>query len=160
MQHCRAPVIFVCFLFGATSSLGQGWQIASGIAADLLRPKLTIRNASGASRHVSHDERLERLTLVMDDDTVRLWDLRSGVQLATVEAPRGRVSVATPVPDGRRIVLGDRRGDVHVAALRLPGVMQELIHQLPRLVPAHVLSLQDSTDADDQTRFGRVRDTQ
>ena len=66
--------------FAQTDLVGR--RISERDAEDLFRPKLKIGNDAGAIAQVSAGPAQGLFTLVMEDGTVRLWDLGVGAQLA------------------------------------------------------------------------------
>lgn len=87
--------------------------ISRGVEADLTRPTLKVRNGSGAIMHMrlSHGDTF--LSLVLADRSVRVWDLKLGIQRPVIRL-NGRPRIAVPGPLGKNVVVGFENGDLLV----------------------------------------------
>jgi hypothetical protein len=52
---------------------------------------------------------------------VKVWDLATGTVLATFTT-KAALYTCTVAPDGRTIIAGDERGDVHFLKLKMPAL--------------------------------------
>jgi WD40 repeat protein len=94
---------------------------------------LTLRGHTRCVNSVSFSPDGTRLASGSHDQTVRLWDARSGVELATLKGHTSWVESVRFSPDGTRLVSGDGDGmiklwDAHsgAALLTLKGHMREV----------------------------------
>ncbi|MBI3249483.1 MAG: hypothetical protein HYZ50_23525 [Deltaproteobacteria bacterium] len=102
-------------------SLGKNWQCGRlyvpHCGVTLLRDHLARASDAVSAVTVTPDGR--HVISGSDDDTLKVWELSSGRELATFTAEHSILCCAV-APDGRTVVAGASSGQVHF--LRLEGL--------------------------------------
>lgn len=78
------------------------------------KPILNVREPAGAIKHMAMSGNGKFLTVVLADNSIRLWDLESGVQRPKIPSPSGKFLAAVPLSDGRTVISGGDDGRIRV----------------------------------------------
>lgn len=78
------------------------------------KPTLNVREPAGAIKHMAMSGNGKFLTVVLADNSIRLWDLESGVQRTKIPSPSGKFLAAIPFSDGRTVIAGGDDGRIRV----------------------------------------------
>lgn len=84
------PVLFLFLIGQAQAGIGNRMSnqvgrsvsnaISKNIADNYIRPQLTIKNSSGAVRSITFDSKKTLMAIVLEDGSIRVWDLSLGIQ--------------------------------------------------------------------------------
>ncbi len=77
-----------------------------------VKPILTVRNSAGEVEALSLSADGHYLAIVLHDGTVRLWDLRGGLEVARLTSPAGRLRAVRISPDDRMVATGGENGSL------------------------------------------------
>ena len=89
-------------------------NIAKNLADRILLPQLKIRNESGEVKDFSISVDSRFFTLLHDDNTVRIWDAKQGVQRPTIRPDRENVSKVVSISSLNITLLGNEKGGIDV----------------------------------------------
>ena len=67
-------------------------NIAKNLTDRMLKPQLKIRNESGEVKDFSVSADFRLFTLLHDDNTVRVWDAKQGIQRPTIASKGQKVT--------------------------------------------------------------------
>ncbi|HYM04214.1 MAG TPA: caspase family protein [Stellaceae bacterium] len=82
-----------------------------------VKPHLTVRNSAGQVDSLAISNDAKYLAIGLEDHSVRIWDLKNGVELARVSGNFASTRITKISPDNRLVVIGDASGLVTVADL-------------------------------------------
>lgn len=89
-------------------------NIAKNLSDRILLPQLKIRNESGEVKDFSISVDSRFFTLLHDDNTVRIWDAKQGVQRPTIRPNRENVSKVVSISSLNITLLGNENGGIDV----------------------------------------------
>lgn len=80
----------------------------------LVKPTLQARQHAGTINHMAMSGNGKFFTVLLADNSFRLWDLESGVQRPMIKSPSGKFLAAVPASDGRTVITGADDGTIRV----------------------------------------------
>jgi len=89
-------------------------NIAKNLADRILFPKLKIRNESGEVKDVSISTDSRFFTLLHNDNTVRVWDAKQGIQRPTVMPSEKSVTKVVSISSINITLLGNEDGSIDI----------------------------------------------
>ena len=80
-----------------------------------VRPHLTVRNSAGQVDALAISDDAKFLAIALQDHSIRLWDLQSGVELARIAGDAERITIAKISRDDRLVVAAGAEGTIDIA---------------------------------------------
>lgn len=111
--------------------------ISKNLADNLIKPQLKVKNLSGSTLSAATDNNKKFLAFILQDGSLRVWDLELGVQRPRIERTRNKFTAIAIDAAGGHVVAGQNDGTIVIHDI----LSSTFKYALPAPVRSSVLDL-------------------